>query len=166
MSNAEHISPLGRGLLDRRAFMQTSGFALGGLGLAGLLAEEDPTGFSGKQPIRPTVDPNNPYAPRPGHFAMPAKQVLVIYCPGAVSHVDTFDHKPQLYREHGKEIAKGDHPEIQNRPGYERIFLKTPQWQFKQYGQCGKEVSSLFPEVARCVDEIAFINSMHTSLEG
>ena len=102
MSNAEHISPLGRGLLDRRSFMQTSGFALGGLGLAGLLAEEDPTGFSGKQPIRPTIDPHNPYAPRPGHFAMPAKQVLVIYCPGAVSHVDTFDHKPALEKQHGQ----------------------------------------------------------------
>ncbi|MGB1724963.1 MAG: DUF1501 domain-containing protein, partial [Limisphaerales bacterium] len=97
------------------------------------------------------------------HFSPKARRVIFINLSGGVSHLDTFDHKPQLYREHGKEIAKGDHPEIQNRPGYERIFLKTPQWQFKQYGQCGKEVSSLFPEVARCVDDIAFINSMHTS---
>ena len=105
----------------------------------------------------------NQYAPRKTHFSPKARRVIFINLSGGVSHLDTFDHKPQLYREHGKEIAKGDHPEIQNRPGYERIFLKTPQWQFKQYGQCGKEVSSLFPEVARCVDDIAFINSMHTS---
>ncbi|MBV59607.1 MAG: hypothetical protein CMO58_08455 [Verrucomicrobiales bacterium] len=105
----------------------------------------------------------NQYAPRKTHFSSKARRVIFINLSGGVSHLDTFDHKPQLYREHGKEIAKGDHPEIQNRPGYERIFLKTPQWQFKQYGQCGKEVSSLFPEVARCVDDIAFINSMHTS---
>ena len=105
----------------------------------------------------------NQYAPRKTHFSPKARRVIFINLSGGVSHLDTFDHKPQLYREHGKEIAKGDHPEIQNRPGYERIFLKTPQWQFKQYGQCGKEVSSLFPELARCVDDIAFINSMHTS---
>ena len=105
----------------------------------------------------------NQYAPRKTHFSPKARRVIFINLSGGVSHLDTFDHKPQLYREHGKEIAKGDHPEIQNRPGYERIFLKTPQWQFKRYGQCGKEVSSLFPEVARCVDDIAFINSMHTS---
>lgn len=105
----------------------------------------------------------NQYAPRKTHFSPKARRVIFINLSGGVSHLDTFDHKPQLYREHGKEIAKGGHPEIQNRPGYERIFLKTPQWQFKQYGQCGKEVSSLFPEVARCVDDIAFINSMHTS---
>lgn len=105
----------------------------------------------------------NQYAPRKTHFSPKARRVIFINLSGGVSHLDTFDHKPQLYREHGKEIAKGGHPEIQNRPGYERIFLKTPQWEFKQYGQCGKEVSSLFPEVARCVDDIAFINSMHTS---
>jgi hypothetical protein len=105
----------------------------------------------------------NQYAPQKTHFYPRAKRVIFINLSGGVSHLDTFDHKPQLYRDHGKEIDKGDHPEIQNRPGYERIFLKTPQWQFKRYGQCGKEVSSLFPEVARCVDDIAFINSMHTS---
>ena len=105
----------------------------------------------------------NQYAPRKTHFSPKARRVIFINLSGGVSHLDTFDHKPQLYRDHGKEIAKGDHPEIQNRPGYERIFLKTPQWQFKRYGQCGREVSSLFPEVARCVDDIAFINSMHTS---
>ena len=105
----------------------------------------------------------NQYAPQKTHFYPRDTRVIFINLSGGVSHLDTFDHKPQLYRDHGKEIDKGDHPEIQNRPGYERIFLKTPQWQFKRYGQCGKEVSSLFPEVARCVDDIAFINSMHTS---
>ena len=105
----------------------------------------------------------NQYAPRKTHFSPKARRVIFINLSGGVSHLDTFDHKPQLYREHGKEIAKGGHTEIQNRPGYERIFLKAPQWQFKQYGQCGKEVSSLFPELARCVDDIAFINSMYGS---
>jgi hypothetical protein len=76
--------------------------------------------------------------------------------------VDSFDPKPELVRQHGKEI-KLDHPEIKNRPGYERIYLKRPQWEFRPHGRCGTEVSSLFPHVAGCVDEIALVRSMHTS---
>jgi hypothetical protein len=107
-------------------------------------------------------DVPNPLAPHRPHFAPKAKRVIFMNMSGGVSHVDTFDHKPQLYKNHGREIEKGDHPEIQNRPGYEKIFLKTPQWKFKRYGQCGKEVSELFPEVAGSVDDICFINSMYT----
>ncbi|MFT6863783.1 MAG: hypothetical protein ACJAVK_002344 [Akkermansiaceae bacterium] len=58
----------------------------GTLGLAHLLAKEnDPANLSGKSPIRPSIDPDSPYLPRPSHFEAPAKRVLVIYCPGAVS---------------------------------------------------------------------------------
>ena len=105
---------------------------------------------------------SNPLAPRRAHFAPKAKRVIFMNMSGGVSHVDTFDHKPQLYRDHGREIDKSDHPEIQNRPGHEKIFLKKPQWKFKPHSQCGKEVSELFPEVARSVDDICFISSMHT----
>ena len=80
---------------------------------------------------------------------------------GGVSHVDTFDPKPRLTADVGKEV-KLDHPEIRNRPGYEQIFLKRPQWEFQPHGQCGTEVSALFPHVAGCVDDIAVIRSMHT----
>ena len=80
---------------------------------------------------------------------------------GGVSHVDTFDPKPRLKADVGKEV-KADHPEIQDRPGYERIFLKAPQWEFSPFGQCGTEVSTLFPQVGTCVDDIALIRSMHT----
>jgi hypothetical protein len=80
---------------------------------------------------------------------------------GGVSHVDTFDHKPKLFTDVGREV-KLDHPEIKNRPGYERIFLKRPQWDFKRYGQSGMEASTLFPNVATCADDIALIRSMHT----
>ena len=96
------------------------------------------------------ADRANPLAPRRPHFSPRAKRVIFMNLSGGVSHIDTFDPKPELLRSHGKEIPKGDHPEIQNRPGYERIFLKRTQWAFQQYGQCGKAVSALFPEVARC----------------
>ena len=55
---------------------------------------------------------------------------------GGVSHVDTFDPKPALHRDHGKEI-KADHPEIKDRPGYEKIYLKRPQWDFSPHGVSG-----------------------------
>lgn len=105
---------------------------------------------------------SDPLLPRNPHFPAKAKRVIFLFMTGGVSHVDTFDPKPALIRDHGKEI-KADHPEIKDRPGYERIYLKKPQWEFTPHGQCGTEVSTLFPNVATCVDDIALIRSMHTS---
>ncbi len=93
---------------------------------------------------------------------LPLAILNAAYMSGGVSHVDSFDPKPALTRDHGKEI-KADHPEIKGRPGYERIYLKRPQWDFAPHGQCGTEVSTLFPHMAGCVDDIALIRSMHTS---
>ncbi len=104
---------------------------------------------------------DDPLAPRKPHFAPKAKRVIFLFMTGGVSHVDTFDHKPALFRDVGKEV-KLDHPEIRNRPGYERIFLKRPQWEFSRHGASGTEVSALFPHIATCVDRIALIRSMHT----
>ena len=103
----------------------------------------------------------DPLAPRAPHFPGRAKHVIFLFMTGGVSHVDTFDHKPWLAADVGREV-KLDHPEIQNRPGYERIFLKRPQWEFHRHGQCGTEVSTLFPHVAGKVDELAVIRSLHT----
>ena len=108
------------------------------------------------------ADSGDPLAPLPAQFPAKAKRVIFLFMTGGVSHVDTFDPKPALTRDHGKEI-KADHPEIKNRPGYERIFLKRPQWEFAPHGQCGTEVSTLFPHVATCVDRLALVRSMHTS---
>jgi len=108
------------------------------------------------------ADSDDPLAPKRPHFEPKAKRVIFLFMSGGVSHVDTFDPKPALARDHGKEI-KADHPEIKDRPGYERIFLKRPQWEFTRHGECGTEVSSLFPHLADRVDDIAMIRSMHTS---
>lgn len=108
------------------------------------------------------ADSDDPLAARQPHFPGKAKRVIFLFMTGGVSHVDTFDPKPALTRDHGKEI-KADHPEIKDRPGYEKIFLKKPQWDFSKHGQSGTEVSALFPHVAGCVDDIAMIRSMHTA---
>ncbi len=134
----------------RRAFLRSS--VAGSLLMPGILSQllgDDAAAF-------------DPLAVKPPHFPAKAKQIIFLFMTGGVSHVDTFDPKPALTRDHGKEI-KADHPEIKNRPGYERIFLKRPQWEFAPHGQCGTEVSTLFPNLAECVDEIALIRSMHTS---
>ena len=108
------------------------------------------------------AESTDPLAPRQPQFPAKAKRVIFLFMTGGVSHVDSFDPKPALTRDHGKEI-KADHPEIKGRPGYERIYLKRPQWAFAPHGQSGTEVSTLFPNIAECVDEIALIRSMHTS---
>lgn len=103
----------------------------------------------------------DPLAPRPAHFPAKAKHVIFLFMTGGVSHIDTFDPKPRLHTDVGREV-KLDHPEIENRPGYEHIFLKRPQWEFRPHGQSGTEVSALFPHIAECVDDIALVRSMHT----
>lgn len=136
--------------IERRQFLRS--FVAGSLLMPGilqsLLADENPAA-------------EDPLAPKLPHFAAKAKHVILLFMTGGVSHVDSFDPKPKLAADVGKEV-KLDHPEIRNRPGYERIFLKRPQWEFQKFGQCGTEVSTLFPHVAQCVDEIALIRSMHT----
>ncbi len=160
MNESENISLHGRGLLDRRNFMRNTAFSMGGLGLAQLLAAESekPSDFSGKSPIRPTIDPDNPYLPRKGHMHSAAKQVLVIYCPGAVSHVDTFDYKPDLYKYHG-----------QKPPGLPAVTFEGPSgniakpfWDFKPRGECGKMTSELLPNLGNLSDDFCYIHSMTT----
>ena len=164
MATEEQISLKGRSLLDRRGFMRHTGMALGALGLADLLQKErvsaaaDPAAFSGKAPIRPSVDPNNPYAPRAPHFEVPAKQVLVIFCPGAVSHVDTFDHKPELTKLHGKKAPFIPAVTFEGPPGN----VAKPFWRFKARGQSGKMTSALLPHLGALADEFCFIHSLHT----
>lgn len=156
----EHLSPQGHHLLSRRNFMRNTGFSLGGLGLAHLLAAEEAqrAASSDKLPIRPEINPDQPYAPRGGHFSGAAQQVLVIYCPGAVSHVDTFDYKPALEKLHGKKP-----------PGLPAVTFEGPTgniakpfWEFKPRGQTGKMTSELLPQMGSLADEFCFLHSLHT----
>ncbi len=105
---------------------------------------------------------SNPLAPKAPHFPAKAKSVIFLFMSGGVSHIDSFDPKPKLNADHGKEVVF-DHPETRNRRGYEKLFLKRPDWKFSPRGQSGIEVSDLFPHIANQADDIAFIRSMHTS---
>jgi hypothetical protein len=107
-------------------------------------------------------DSSDPLAPKKPHFPGKAKSVIFLFMSGGVSHVDSFDPKPKLVADHGKQVTF-DHPETKNRPGYEKLFLKRPDWKFAPRGKSGIEVSDLFPELGRQVDDLAVIRSMHTS---
>jgi hypothetical protein len=108
------------------------------------------------------ADAADPLAPKPPHVPGKAKAVIFLFMSGGVSHVDSFDPKPKLVADHGKTVAL-DHPETRNRPGYEKLFLKKPNWAFRPRGDSGIEVSDLFPHLASRIDDVALVRSLHTS---
>ena len=76
---------------------------------------------------------------------------------GGVSQMDTFDYKPELERRHGQKFDPGAHVEAATSlPGN---LMKSP-FEFKQHGQSGRWVSSVFPHMAGCVDDMAFLMAM------
>ncbi len=90
-------------------------------------------------------------------FAPKAKRVIQVFCCGGVSHLDTFDHKPELDRLHGKSMeGKGENLGFFGQPGK----LMRSVYPFRQHGQSGTWVSSLFPHLAKCADDLCFIHSM------
>jgi hypothetical protein len=140
----------------RREFLWEAGAGFTGLALTALLSQD---GFFGSaaQASEPQRRPANPLAPRPPHFTPRARSVIFLFMYGGPSQVDTFDYKPILYRLDGRTVpvrtfGRG------GRRNEGRVV--GPKWRFRQYGQCGKRVSDLFPHLARCVDDIAFLHSM------
>ncbi len=127
----------------RRDWFAHAATGLGGVALASLLAR--------------AAEPDNPLSPRKPHHAPKAKRVLTIFCSGAVSHVDTFDFKPELVKREGQPL-----------PGNAKLVtfqgengnLVQPVWKFKPRGKSGKMVSELFPKLAELADEMCFIHSM------
>lgn len=139
----------------RREFLWEVGAGFTGLGLVDLLSRD---GFFSR-PARADSSATriNPLAPKPPHFTPRAKSLIYLFMYGGPSHVDTFDYKPELYKLDGKTIAV----KTFGRGGKRNEGrVVGPKWAFKPYGQCGKKVSDLFPHLAQCVDDIAFIHSM------
>lgn len=140
----------------RREFLWQMGAGFTGTALATMLGDD---GFLGTQAhAADGVNKfTNPLAPKKPHFTPKAKSVIFLYMYGGPSQIDTFDYKPGMKGMDNKTIevktfGRGGHKN-QGR-------IVEPRWDFKQYGQCGKWVSDLFPNVATCVDDIAFLHSM------
>ena len=140
----------------RREFLWEAGGAFTSVALAGMLSTDN---FLAAQTVAAdgTTEWKNPLAARPPHFDGPAKAVIFLFMYGGPSQVDTFDYKPDLYPLDGKTIEVN----TKGRGGTRNEGrVVGPKWQFKQYGECGKWVSDLFPNLGGCVDDIAFIHSM------
>ncbi len=96
----------------------------------------------------------HPLAPKLGHHTARAKHLIVFFFTGGFSHVDTFDYKPMLQRDHGKKLNDRDKP------------LKGSPWKFQPYGQCGKMVSELFPHMGSVVDQTCFLHTVRGDSSG
>jgi hypothetical protein len=127
--------------LSRRDLLSRAGGGIASLAFADLMQGSGASPLSPKQP----------------QFPAKAKAVISIFCYGGVSQMDTFDPKPLLKQRAGETIPGKNIVPSQGTPG----GLMPALWEFKKYGQCGMEVSDLFPHVAQKVDDIAFIRSMH-----
>jgi hypothetical protein len=147
------LSTAGRTLLDRRGFLSQSATALGSIALTNLLKGD---GLLAAPPPGPVVNPGQPHAPGPPHFPAAATNVVVIFCAGAVSQLETWDYKPELIEWDNKPLPGGPAVTFQGPAGN----LARPQYEFRRRGQTGKWVSDLIPHLASLTDDIAFIHSL------
>jgi hypothetical protein len=151
----------------RRGFLASLGTGLAGIALASLLHQESladgalPAGLPTGQP----------------HFRPKAKSVIWLFLRGGLSHLESFDPKPMLNRYAGKSINETPWKDVQDPErlkkvrvvvvndanGQQRNTLFPLQVGFRPRGQSGIEVSDWFPEIGRCVDDLAVIRSMWTT---
>lgn len=130
--------------LTRREMLTNAACGFGAVALTALLGEES------------QAAPANPFAPKPTHFPPKVRNVIFLYMDGAPSQVDTFDPKPELTKANGKPFAMKIEPTQFDNNGK---TLGSP-WQFERHGESGIPVSSLFPNVAKHVDDLALVHSM------
>src|SRR3954466_10722492 len=136
------------GPISRRDALWRLGGGLGGIALAEMLGRE-----------ALLAGTSNPPRPRPEfngglHHPAKVKRVIQLFMNGGVSQMDTFDYKVELEKRHGQKFDPGEHVEAATSvPGN---LMKSP-FEFKQRGQSGRWVSSVFPNMARCVDDMAFL---------
>ena len=152
-------------MLNRRNFLSNSATGLSHIAFASLLAQQGllkadddrSVSVSGKSPIRPDIQPGNPFAPRQSHFPARAKRVVVIFCSGACSHLDTFDYKPSLIERHGEPLPGSD--KLITFQGEQGNLTKSP-WTFRPRGKSGKMISDLVPHIGSMADDICFLHSL------
>ena len=141
----------------RRWFFKECGVGLGAIALQSLLG-----GMSGSNTASAAPAFADPMAPKQPHFAPKAKRVIYLFMAGAPSHLEMFDNKPKLAEMDGKLPP----PELLK--GYRAAFINPnskflgPKFKFARHGQSGAELSELLPHLAKVVDEIAIVKSLHT----
>jgi hypothetical protein len=156
----QEAAELHRQFLSRRWFFRQCGVGLAGIALNSLLAE---SASAATTPGRSgPAAPLDPLAPRAPHFAPRAKRVIFLFMAGAPSHLELFDHKPELAKWDGKL------PPAELLKGYRAAFINPnstllgPRFKFARHGRSGAELSELVPHIASVADELCIVKSMHT----
>ena len=134
----------------RRDFLSRASGGFGAIALAGMCSD-----LQGSQ--------DNPLASREAHHPAKADRVIFLYSTGGTSHIDTFNHRPQLIADHGKSITAS---RWLNQSGEYNRFLIKPRFAFQQYGQSGAWVSELFPHLGSVIDDVCVLNAMHCESDG
>ncbi len=130
---------------NRRGFLGDVHSAMAGMGLAHLLAADAPAKTAAAHQTGVT------------HFPPRARRVLQVFCPGAASHMDLWEHKPSLEKYHGQPLPGAeDFVSFQGKNGN---LMRSP-WDFVPAGETGKPISSMLPHMAKHADRIAFVHSM------
>lgn len=125
-------------MLSRREILRTASCGFGSLALANLVCQQ----------AARAVD--SPLAVKKPHFEPLAKRVIFMFMQGAPSHMDTFDYKPGLERDDGKQFRGGK-------------LMKSP-FKFEHHGKSGLPISNIFPELAKHADDLCLINGMQTDV--
>lgn len=151
MPKNENLNGNNLALLPRRHFLWQVGSGLGAIALAWLLREDGLPATHDSQGL------TSRYGPKSPHFPAKAKRIVHIFAAGGVSHIDTFDYKPDLITHDGKALTnKGEIDTFFGKPGN----LMKSSWEFRRRGESGLWVSDLLPHLATCVDDMTFIYSM------
>src|SRR3954470_10692361 len=136
---------------SRREMLLRCASGFGAVALASLFGENLLSGAVASESTG-----HGPLAPRAPHFPAKAKNIIFLYMDGGPSQVDTFDPKPRLQKESGQSLPFKPPTTVFN---ISDKILPSP-YAFRKHGQCGADVSELFPQVAGCVDDMAIIRSM------
>ncbi|QDV67012.1 hypothetical protein Poly24_07030 [Rosistilla carotiformis] len=141
---------------SRRQLLLNAAGGLGGIAVASMLHQQGLLAAN-NAPLRPQIDPSQPFASRDSHFAPRAKNVLMIFCSGACSQIDTFDYKPELIKRHGQPLPGAEN--LLTFQGAQGNLTKSP-WKFRPRGESGKMVSDLVPMLGELADEMCFFHSL------
>ncbi len=139
--------------MDRRNWLRTTGCGFGSLALSALAHWDS---------VRAGETSINPLAAKQPHFPAKAKNVIFLYMHGGASHIDSFDYRPELERQHGKPLPDSVNTGRNKFNANLGAILKSP-WKFRQYGESGAWASDLFPHVGSVADELCFIKSMYSN---
>ncbi|MBC8356202.1 MAG: DUF1501 domain-containing protein [Planctomycetes bacterium] len=151
---SSNLTHAGRHLLSRRNFFGQTGSALSAAALTQLLSQQQLLASEDALKIR--INPSNPHAPRQPHAVAKGKNVLVVFCAGACSQLETWDYKPELIKQDGKPLPGGPSVTFQGPAGN----LARPQYRFRPRGECGKMVSDMVPHLGELVDDFAFVHTL------